>query len=50
MRSFSPAGLAVNYDDVSLEAEKLRTGMTKADWVEIDFVFETAEITRSVWS
>ncbi len=30
-------GLAVNYDDVSREAELLRLGMTKADWVEIDF-------------
>jgi aminopeptidase len=31
------SGLAVNYDDVSRDAEKLRLGMTKADWVEIDF-------------
>jgi leucyl aminopeptidase (aminopeptidase T) len=30
-------GLAVNYDDVSREAELLRLGMTRADWVEIDF-------------
>jgi len=30
-------GLAVSYDDVSREAELLRLGMTKADWVEIDF-------------
>ena len=32
-------GLAVDYDTVSRNAEKLRLGMTKADWVEIDFVF-----------
>jgi aminopeptidase len=30
-------GLAVSYDDVSADAEKMRLGMTKADWVEIDF-------------
>lgn len=32
------SGLAVDYDDVSRDAEKLRLGMTKADWVEIDFL------------
>ncbi len=32
------SGLAVDYDDVSRDAEKLRLGMTKADSVEIDFV------------
>jgi hypothetical protein len=31
------SGLAVDYNDVSVEAEKLRLGMTGADWVEIDF-------------
>lgn len=30
-------GLAVDYDDVSAKGEKLRLGMTRADWVEIDF-------------
>jgi hypothetical protein len=30
-------GLSVDYDTVSVEAEKLRLGMTRADWVEIDF-------------
>ena len=30
-------GLTVNYEFVSRDAEKLRLGMTKADWVEIDF-------------
>jgi hypothetical protein len=34
------SGLAVDYDDVSREAEKLRLGMTRADWVEIDYVFD----------
>ena len=33
-------GLAVNYDDVSADAEKLRLGMTRADWVEIDFLHD----------
>jgi aminopeptidase len=32
------SGLAVDYNEVSRNAEKLRLGMTKADWVEIDFV------------
>lgn len=31
------SGLAVDYREVSVEAEKLRLGLTKADWVEIDF-------------
>lgn len=39
------SGLAVDYDDVSREAEKLRSGMTKADWVEIDFEFEKEKYT-----
>ena len=30
-------GLSVDYDDVSRDAEALRLGMTRADWVEIDF-------------
>ncbi|MCX7868897.1 MAG: hypothetical protein N2322_03000, partial [Terrimicrobiaceae bacterium] len=30
-------GLAVDYNEVSAEAEKLRLGMTRAEWVEIDF-------------
>jgi hypothetical protein len=32
-------GLAVDYDEVSRLGEKLRLGMTRADWVEIDFEF-----------
>lgn len=32
------SGLAVDYDEVSADAEKLRLGMTQADWVEIDFL------------
>lgn len=31
------SGLSVNYVEVSAEAEKLRSGLTKADKVEIDF-------------
>ncbi|MFZ4483756.1 MAG: hypothetical protein ACOYOL_07235 [Chthoniobacterales bacterium] len=34
------SGLAVDYDEVSVEAEKLRQGMTRADWVELDFQVE----------
>ncbi len=34
------SGLSVNYDEVSADAEKLRLGMTGADWVEIDFVHD----------
>jgi aminopeptidase len=33
------SGLAVDYDQVSKNAEKLRLGMTRADWVEIDFTY-----------
>ncbi len=33
-------GLAVDYNDVSRDAEKLRLAMTKADWVEIDFTVD----------
>jgi hypothetical protein len=32
-------GLAVDYDEVSRKGEQLRLGMTRADWVEIDFDF-----------
>jgi hypothetical protein len=32
-------GLAVDYDEVSRLGELLRLGMTRADWVEIDFEF-----------
>jgi hypothetical protein len=37
-------GLAVDYNDVSRDAEKLRKAMTRADSVEIDFELETGEI------
>lgn len=37
------SGLAVNYEEVSVDAEKLRLAMTKADWVEIDFTVEGGE-------
>jgi aminopeptidase len=38
-------GLAVDYDQVSQNAEKLRLGMTKADWVEIDFTIAGSKST-----
>lgn len=34
------SGLAVDYNEVSKDAEKLRLAMTKADWVEIDFTVD----------
>lgn len=34
------SGLAVDYNEVSATAEKMRLGMTKAEWVEIDFEVE----------
>ena len=39
------SGLSVNYEEVSREAEKLRLGLTKADWVEIDYVVEGLKLT-----
>ena len=39
------SGLSVDYDEVSREAEKLRGGMTKADWVEIDYEFDGQKYT-----
>lgn len=38
-------GLSVSYDDVSADAEKMRLGMTHADWVEIDFLYNGATHT-----
>lgn len=37
------SGLAVDYNVVSRDAEKLRLAMTRADWVEIDFIVEGGE-------
>jgi len=37
------SGLAVDYNDVSRDAEKLRRAMTKADWVEVDFTVDGHE-------
>jgi hypothetical protein len=31
------SGLAVDYNEVSKQAEKLRLGLTRADWFEVDF-------------
>ena len=39
------SGLCVDYNEVSIEAEKLRIGMTKADEVEIDFVVQGTKYT-----
>jgi hypothetical protein len=39
------SGLAVDYNEVSRLAEKLRLGMTRADWVEIDFLVENQKHT-----
>jgi aminopeptidase len=39
------SGLAVNYDDVSRDAEKMRLGMTVADWAEIDFQLDSGTHT-----
>ena len=38
-------GLAVDYNEVSRLAEKLRLGMTRADWVEIDYAVEGRKLT-----
>jgi hypothetical protein len=34
------SGLAVDYNEVSIQAEKLRLGLTRADWFEVDFKVE----------
>ena len=39
------SGLAVDYNQVSATAEKLRLGMTRADWVEIDYVVADTKYT-----
>lgn len=39
------SGLAVDYNEVSRQAEKLRLGMTRADWAEIDYTFEDTKFT-----
>jgi len=39
------SGLSVDFEQVSRDAEKLRLGMTRADWVEIDFTFGRDEFT-----
>ena len=42
------SGLAVDYDEVSVEAEKLRLGMTEADWIEIDHEYAGQRSTLRV--
>jgi hypothetical protein len=39
------SGLAVDYHEVSRVAEKLRLGLTGADWAEIDFAFDGRQHT-----
>ncbi len=39
------SGLAVDYNEVSCQAEKLRLGMTKSDFAEIDFEVEGETFT-----
>ena len=38
------SGLAVDYNEVSRDAEKLRRALTKADAIEIDFALENGEV------
>jgi len=38
------SGLAVNYDEVSADAERIRLAMTRADSVEIDFELEDGRV------
>ncbi|MBI1176684.1 hypothetical protein GC207_04510 [bacterium] len=39
------SGLAVDYNQVSAQAEKLRLGMTRADWFEVDYVVDGQTLT-----
>ncbi len=39
------SGLSVDYNEVSRQAEKLRLGVTRADSVEIDFVYNSEKYT-----
>ncbi len=38
------SGLAVNYNEVAADAEKMRQAMTKADSIEIDFTLEDGRV------
>ncbi len=42
------SGLAVDYDEVSEQAETMRLAMTKADWIEIDFVVAGREASLHI--
>ena len=42
------SGLAVNYEEVSEQAEKLRLGLTKSEKVEIDFSFGSHQTTLTL--
>lgn len=39
------SGLAVDYNEVSSQAEKLRLGMTRAEWAELDFEVKGETLT-----
>lgn len=39
------SGLAVDYNEVSKQAEKMRLALTKADWFEVDFKVRDASYT-----
>lgn len=39
------SGLAVDYREVSVQAEKLRLSMTRSDWAEIDFTVDGEKYT-----
>jgi hypothetical protein len=39
------SGLAVDYNDVSVTAEKMRLALTKADWFEVDFTVAGRKVT-----
>ncbi len=43
-------GLSVDYNEVSADAEKLRLGLTRADWFEIDFECEGQETTLRLYT
>ena len=43
-------GLAVDYREVSADTEKLRLGLTKADWFEIDFECEGEKNTLRLYT
>ncbi|MCC5834276.1 MAG: hypothetical protein JJU20_06035 [Opitutales bacterium] len=43
-------GLSVDYQEVSADAEKLRLGLTRADWFELDFEVEGVTTTLKLFT